>query len=214
MRLSFRLARPLVPLALVAAATLCAGPASAQFSYQVINSTFSGGDPALPVTDDVTFSNLQIFESFSDGYSNFVTLPQTSLDTAALFFNTDPFANPDPTHGSLTSALLTGTIGFDGFLPSNTLDLTLQPTLDPASQVSKTVSTSFSTSLFGPAAPGATVGVGQFSLLNGSGDPVQTVNINVAPVPEASTMVSLGLMVALSLGGLSIARRRRAAQAA
>ena len=42
-------------------------------------------------------------------------------------------------------------------------------------------------------------------------DDTVTVHIGAAPVPEASTTASLGLMLALGLGGLAVARRKRAA---
>lgn len=41
-------------------------------------------------------------------------------------------------------------------------------------------------------------------------DGIQIVNLAPAPVPEASTVVSLGLMLALGAGGLAVSRRRRA----
>lgn len=41
-----------------------------------------------------------------------------------------------------------------------------------------------------------------------------TVGVTSAPVPEASTTVSLGLLLALGFGGLLVASRRRKAAAA
>ena len=42
-----------------------------------------------------------------------------------------------------------------------------------------------------------------------SGGTVTRITINGAPVPEASTTVSLGLLLALGLGGLVVTARRK-----
>ena len=103
--------------------------------------------------------------------------------------------------------MLTG--GLDnGLNPGPTLTVTLQKTLNPAIQSQETIDKYFSASLFGPA-PASGVGIGQFSLLDGSNNPafpIVQIDAVPAPVPEASTSVSLGLMVLLGLGGLTVAR--------
>ena len=201
-------------LGLAAAALLCARPAAAQtnnapFAFELDNLTASGGDAAFPVTDDLTFFNLQINEVFGNGTTATVSL--ANLDTGAISETTPVLF--DATGAFPVSATLSGTIGLDGFPPSPTLDLTLQPSLDPASQTTQTVSTSFSTPISFPTRPGAPapvgVGVGQFSLLFGN-DALITAPITVAAVPEASTTVSLGVLLALGLGALTATRRRAA----
>lgn len=60
--------------------------------------------------------------------------------------------------------------------------------------------------------PSTPFGVASFAgATNGDGAPSLTFTANAAPVPEASTTVGFGLMLALGLGGLAAARRRRAA---
>ncbi len=204
--------RRALPLALLGALGVCAAPAFAQtapaspFNYQIANSTLSGGDPVYSVTDDLTFNNLNLTETFSDGFSSTTSLG--SLTTAALDLQS-PATLLDPTHGALSSSVLTGTLGVDTFPFSSVLNVTTQqapggPTTD------QMVSAYFSTTLYG-AAPQGSIGVGQFSLLAGN-DPLfnaAPTEIGAAPVPEASTTVSLGLMLALGLGVL-VARRRAA----
>ena len=212
------LPRSLRAAALLGLACLtCAGSASAAggpYSFQTVNDTFSGGDPIFPVTDDLTFTNLQIHEKFADGFASILSVPNLDTGTLALETQSFYFNGPtggvlsDPQHGALTSAVLTG--GLDnGLNPGSTLTLTLQNTLDPTMQSQQVVSDYFSASLFG--APSRGVGIGQFSLLNdGDNSVFRTVQINAAPVPEASTTLSLGLMLLLGLGGLAVARRRTA----
>ena len=197
--------RQVIGLAVAGTAIFCAGGASAQtlapFNFEVDNYTFSGGDPVFQVTDDLTFSNLQINEVYQDNTAVLVSM--ADLDTGA-FSEATPFAF-DGTHGFLKTATLTGSLTISGFLPTSTLGLTLQPTLDPASQVPQTVVTRFSTVLNAPQ-PG--VNVGQFSLLFNGTPLFAPTNITVAPIPEASTIVSLGIMLALGLGALVASRRR------
>ena len=199
----------------LAATLTCAGRASAAgggYSFQVVNDTFSGGDPVFPVTDDLTLTGLQIHETFADGFASSLSVPSLDTGTVALETHSFYFNGPtggvlsDPQHGVLTSAVLTG--GLDnGLNPGSTLTLTLQNTLDPTAQSQKTVSKYFSASLFGVSKQG--VGIGQFSLLNdGDNSVFRSVQINAAPVPEASTTLLLGLMLLLGLGGLVVARRR------
>lgn len=213
---------PHQPLRLVAplslAAFLCAGSAFAQnppvYNFQISNNTLSGGDPVESVTDDLTFNNLLLTETYSDGISTKFTLG--SLDTATLFLES-PAALSDATGGVLSTVVLSGTLGRDGFPLTLVLDVTLQqslggPTFDQyiGSAFSTTLSlTPFST------APAGSISVGQLSLL-GNGSPLfgaAPTEILVAPaVPEASTTVSLGLMLMLGLGGLMVSRRRAAAK--
>jgi MYXO-CTERM domain-containing protein len=205
-------------LGLAAAAFLCAGAASAQtapYTFQVTNGTLSGGAPIESVTDDLTFNNLVLTEMFSDGFS--FPISMGSLDTAT-FFAEIPATLLDPIHGALSSAVLTGTLGIDGFPPANVLDVTLQqtpggPTTDQF--IRTAFSTTLSTSPFS-SAPAGSISVGQFSLLAG-GNPLlgaAPTEIIVAPaVPEASTVVSMGAMLALGLVGLIVTRRRRSAAA-
>ena len=201
------------------AALTCAGRASAAgggYSFQVVNDTLSGGSPIFPVTDDLTFTGLQIHERFADGFASVLSVPSLDTGTAALETQACYFNGPtggvlsDPQHGALTSAVLTG--GLDnGLHPGSTLTLTLQNTLDPAGQSRQVVSDTFSASLLG--APTRGVGIGRFSLLNdGDNSIFRSVQINASPVPEASTTLALGLMLLLGLGGLA-ARRRRSTEA-
>lgn len=203
-------------LGLAAAALLCAGGASAQtapFTFQVTNLTnvtnggmFQGGSPDFPVTDDLTFTNLLVTETFSGGST--LTLPLADLDTGTIAEETSSFTF-DGSRGSLLSAILTGRLD-NGLLPGGTQTLNLQPV--PNGPVStQLVATSFSASLLGPATSG--VGVGQFTLLFNGNPFLAPVTINASPVPEASTVVSMGLMLALGLGALVAARRRRTALA-
>jgi len=205
-------------LGLAAAALLCARNASAQalsgLNFQVTNGTSSGGDPIESVTDDLTFNNLVLTETFSDGIITPITLG--SLTTGMLFEEV-PANLTDSTGGTLSSAVLTGTLGRDGFLPSNVLEVNLQqspggPLIDQF--ISSAFSTNLSFSSFTPA-PMGTISVGQFSLQAGNNPFLGStpMEIIVAPaVPEASTVVSMGLMLALGLGGLAVTRRRHAAK--
>ena len=219
-------ARAVVGLAVAGAALLSAGSASAQtatpfYAFTVNNLTLMGGSSDAPVYDSVNFNNLQISEVFADSFTQTFTLPGSGTDPALeagdstgsplLKFLPGP-GFTDAVHGDLTSATLTGTLSFPGLISdgSGKLKLTIQPTPDPSSQFQQEVFTSFSTSLFGPAQTGPTVGT--FSLLNlGSSDGL-SVPIN-APVPEVSTTVSLGILLALGLGALAVARRKSAAKA-
>ena len=217
----FSLSRSIAGLA-AGAALLCAAGASAQspsaYLFQVANMTQSNGDATFPVYDSVTFTNLKISEVFSDNFMTSFTLPKTqTLDTtqSSSFASTAPGGSVpvDPTHGLLTSAILTGSLVFPGIPSTSTLDLTLQPTTDPNSQYDQLVSKKFSADLFGPSPSG--IGVGTFSLLDSSGT-VQSVNIDAVPaaVPEASTTISLGLLLALGLGSLAVTRRKYGVSAA
>ena len=208
-------------LGLAAAALLCAQGASAQalsgLNFQVTNATASvNGNPVESVTDDLTFNNLVLTETFSDGFSTPIFLP--NLDTGLNFYAETPATLLDPTHGGLTSAVLTGTLGRDGFLPTSVLEVSLQ--LSPGGPlIDQFISSAFSTTLdlSGPfsSAPAGSISVGQFALFAGNNPLLNSAptEIIVAPaVPEASTVVSMGLMLALGLGGLAVTRRRHAAK--
>lgn len=201
--------QPFLPLALLGAAVV---PAAAQtggvspFQYQIVNDTLSGGDPVFPVTDDLTFSGLKLTETFSDGFSSTALLG--TLDTSGADLQA-PATLFSAAHGALSSSTLTGTLGRNTFPFSSILDVTTQQGPGGATGDQK-ISAYFSSTLFG-AAPAGGLGVGQFSLLAGN-DPLfgrAPTQISAAPVPEASTTVSLGLMLALGAGVL-VARRRAA----
>ena len=196
--LSFRLAGGLAVAALLAAPGAFAQTAPAPFAFDVENDTLSGGDPVFSVTDNLTFSNLQINETFQSGFSQTILL--SSFDANALSETTPGFITSSP----LVSAVLTGAIG-----PGPAQNVTTETTIG-GPVTTRYVSSTFAASLFGPAQTG--IALGTFSLLDGSGNPAQTVNI-VAPaaVPEASTTVSLGLLLTLALGALAVTRRRTAA---
>lgn len=205
----FRLSlRRTVLLGAAAAALLCAGHASAApFSYEVDNYTFSGGDPVHPVTDDLTFNNLLITETYTDGFMQSTALGSLDTGVVSLF---SPTTLNTSGHGSLTSAILTGQLGIDSFPSTSILDVSTQ--YAPGGSVSdQCVFTHFSTSLFGPATSG--VSVGQFTLLDDSDNIVNgPVEIRLAPVPEATSAVSLGMLVLLGLGSLAVSRRRTASR--
>lgn len=203
-KLSLRLACGAV---VVAAGLLSAPGASAQsstpFTFEVVNSTFSGGDPVFSVTDDLTFSNLQINETFANGFSQ--TLLLNDLATT----NTDPmtggaeFSDRFVPNSTLTSAILTGSIG------PGAAQTVLTQTAPNGPVTPQYVSSTFSANLFASAPAGPALGT--FSFNNGPNgiNILNSVNI-VAPaaVPEASTTVSLGLLLALGLGGVAVSRRR------
>ena len=220
---------PALSYALAAgAALLSAAGASAQtatpFYAFVVNNYTSSGGTAFPVQDSVNFASTKVNEVFADGFTQSLSLQdaygdptgtvtaQDSVPSSLQTFATLPNGGyADPNHGLLTSATLTGTMVFPGFVPTSTLSLTVQT--DAAGDTAQqNVFTPFSASLFGPAASG--VAIGTFSLLNlGSGQGTQVV-IDAAPVPaavpEASTTVSLGLLLALGLGALAVTHRRAA----
>ena len=216
--------RALVGLA-AGAALLPAGAASAQtatpFYAFVINNNTSSSGTAFPVQDSVNFTSAQVNEVFADGFTQSLSLQDAYGDLAGTVTAQDvvptglqTFAAlpnggyADPNHGLLTSATLTGTMVFPGFFPTNTLMLTVQ-TDAAGDTIQQSVFTPFSASLFGPSPSG--VAIGTFSLMNLGSSQVTQVNIDAAPVPaavpEASTPVSLGLLLALGVGALAVSRR-------
>lgn len=222
-------------LGLAAAALLCAGGASAQtqpLAFQVTNLTFSGGGPLFPVTDDLTFNNLLLTENFSDGTMATLTLndpngaAQTTLDSGPTDLISNGFSFVDGTGRILSSATLTGTLGISGFpaTPILAVDVETAP-VDPTQiRPSNTfLNAAFSSTLTFPAGAGMQtpggIGVGQFGLVaNNAGTNFPaillpaTIYATTNPVPEASTVLSMGLMLALGLGGLAVTRRRRTAE--
>ncbi len=212
----------------VAGAALCsAGGASAQtatpfYAFVVSNLTESNGSLAYPVYDSVTFASPEINEVFADGYTNSFAIGDANnsvqamdKQASALMTSAPGTGFSDPVHGALTSATLTGSLAFPNFGPANTLSLSVL-TDAAGDQTQQSVFTPFSASLFGPASSG--IAVGTFSLMNLGSSQGTTVDIDATPVPaavpEASTNVSLGLLLMLGLGGTVIARRRRTASAA
>ncbi len=212
-------------LALAGFALLSAGGASAQtmpspfYAFVVSNLTESNGSLAYPVYDSVSFASTQINEVFADGYTSAFAIGDAqnsvqAMDTQAgpLMMSASGGGYSDPVHGALTSATLTGTLQFPGFLPANTLSLSVL-TDAAGDQVQQTVFAPFSASLFGAAPSG--VPVGTFSLMNLGSSQGTTVNIDALPVPaavpEASTNLSLGLLLFFGLGGAVLARRKRTA---
>ena len=213
MKIPSQLSLRLVCGAAVAAAGLLStsgafAQTAAPFAFEVVNSTASAGDPVFPVTDDLTFTNLQISETFANGFSQTLLLN----DLATSF--TDPatggseFSNKFIPNSPLTSAILTGSIAT---YPGQTMQTINTAAAFGGPTTPQYVSSTFSASLFGPAQAGTALGT--FSLNSGvtGVNILNSVNI-VAPaaVPEASTTVSLGLLMALGLGALTVSRRRTA----
>ncbi len=222
--------RSLLGLAVAGAALLSAPAAFAQttpspfFAFTVNNMTGFTNGPAYPVADPVDFTNLQINEMFADGFTQPLSLslvgPVAGTAVGAGDVVVSPFQSltalpgggySDATHGALTSALLTGTLKFDGIDPNGTgtISLTIQPTSDANATYQQITSTSFSANLFGANPTGNAVGT--FSLLNLGSNQGTTVDIVPAAVPEASTTISFGLLLALGLGGVVLARHKRTA---
>lgn len=96
-----------------------------QFEIDNLTNIFSGQDPTMPngngpvsqpfdIVSDVTLENLALSETFMDGTTQIVALPDTMLDTGTITLFSDPFAfdpaTGDPMHGLLASATLTGAL--------------------------------------------------------------------------------------------------------
>jgi len=187
----------------VAGASLLSAPGAfaqtppASFTFGVENDTLSGGDPVFPVTDNLLFSNLQITEKFADTSSQVLFLK--NLDANAFSFQTALMTPGSP----LISAVLTGSIGTGPMQTINTQTSTGGPTTP------QYVFSNFSADLFGTAPAGTALGT--FSLTDSNNNVTNSVKIEaLAAVPEASTTVSLGLLLVLGLGTLAAARRRAA----
>ena len=195
--------RSLLGLAVAGAALLPASGAFAQttsapFYFSVENDTANvNGNPLYSVTDSLTFTNLQINEGFANGFSQTIFLPD--LDTNLVAEPSDTMASSSP----LTSAVLTGTL--NGLAPGSTITANLENSIG-GSISPFNIFSNFSADLFNPTTPA--IGLGQFALVSGSNVTDVTIGANAAPVPEASTTVSLGLLMALGLGALVVTRRR------
>lgn len=163
--------------------------------YEITNLTLSGGDPTYDVATDVTFTNLVLTETFADSFSEVVTLPQNWLDTLTIVLDTAAFTLPDPVHGSLTQATLTGSL--------SVTDLEILTTFG-GTPFSATVLPDFSATLVNPnittsvvinavdVNSGATYGLGNFSA-------------QVTPEPATLTLMASGI------AALWAGRKRRAA---
>ncbi len=221
--------RSLLGLAIAGIALLSASGASAQttaspyYAFTVSDLTGFTNGPTYPVSDSVNFNAMQVTETFADGFTQPLAMPDAGAGdvTPSSLFLLTPTAGGgyfDATHGVLTSAVLTGTMAFPGITPdgTGTLSLTVQPTSDPNNTFQQAVYTPFSASLLGPAPTG--LAIGTFSLMNLGSSQGTTVDIDAAlvpaAVPEASTNISLGLLLMLGLSGVVIARRKRTAGAA
>ncbi len=193
-------------VALLAVSGAFAQTPSATSAFEVYNATMSGGDPVFSVSNDLTFTNLQITEGFANGFTQTVFLPSfdanSPVDNPGVEY-TNQFASGSP----LTSAVLTGTL--DNLAPGSTLTVNLAQDLS-GTTVPFNVYSNFSADLFNSMTPA--IGFGQFALVDGSRNILNgvTIGANAAPVPEASTTVSLGLLLALGLGALVVTRRRAA----
>lgn len=115
--------------------------------FQVLNLTntipdpSSGfADPTYNIASDVTFDNLLLNETFSDGFNQNVSLfdlsnpgaPVTSLDTGTLFLESDAQAVPDPAHGGLRLATLSGNFNTgDPANPNGTVNIQVASVPEP-----------------------------------------------------------------------------------
>ena len=203
--LSLFASRSLFGLAVAGAALLPASgafaqTASAPFYFQIENDTAStNGDPLYSVTNSLTFTNLQITEGFANGFSQTIFL--SDLDTMTI----DEVSNTMASSSPLSSAVLTGTL--NGLAPGSTVTANLENSIGgPVSPFN--IFSNFSADLFHPTAPA--IGLGQFALVSGNNVTDVTIGASDAPVPEASTTVSLGLLLAFGLGTLAVTRRRAA----
>lgn len=125
-------------------AGVCLGAVQAQAQYaqfEVSNLTLSGGDPVFPVTDNVTFQNLMLSETFADTTTQKVTLP-TSLDAFTLLADSPIFLTPDPLHGAISSAVLSGNI--------NLFSLTLETTFSGPTTSVSVINSAFSATFTNP----------------------------------------------------------------
>jgi len=197
--------RSLLGLAVAGAALLPATGAFAQatstpFYFNIENDTANvNGNPLYSVTDSLAFTNLQINEGFANGFSQTIFLPD--LDTTTIAEPSNTMASSSP----LTSAVLTGTL--NGLAPGSTVTANLENSIG-GSVSPFNISSSFSADLFNPTTPA--IGLGQFALISGNNITDVTIGAAPAAVPEASTTISLGLLMALGLGGIVVARRRTA----
>ena len=186
--------------ALLPASGAFAQTTSAPFYFAIENDTANNtGDPLFSVTDSLTLTNLQISEGFANGFSQTIFL--SDLDTNTL----DEVSNTMASSSPLSSAVLSGTI--NGLAPGSTVTANLENSIGgPVSPFN--IFSSFSADLFHPTTPA--IGLGQFALVSGGAVTDVTIGASAAPVPEASTTISRGLLLALGLGALVVTRRRAA----
>lgn len=179
-------------------ASVCLGTVQARAQYaqfEVSNLTLSGGDPVFPVTDNVTFQNLTLSETFADSATRNLTLP-SSLDAFTLLADSPTFLTPDPVHGAISSATLSGNIDLSS--------LTLQNSFGGTTMFVTVTNPAFSAMLTNP-------GIGDnvnFAVATSSG----TVNVGafslVTAVPEPGTFAFL----AACAGAAPLVLRRRGRQ--
>ena len=174
---------------------------AATLNYTVTNLTLSGGDPTYSIATDVTFNNLALRENFSDGTGATVALfdfsgaARTSLSTATFNLTSGSLTTPDPLHGNVVSAVLTGAFSQTNF---NIV------TAFGASPVNVTVNSAFTATL-----PFASSSI---NILANSGagasyaaGTLQSSLVNAPSVPEPAT----GAVAALGIAGLLLLGRRR-----
>ena len=189
-----------VLLSALAGAGIClltAGAEAQVIHFEVTNLTLSGGDPTFPVTNDVTFTGLNLQEHFNDGTTGTVDLKipndgtvVTSLDTSTILLESDPFDFPTP-HGGLQFATLTGSFSVTNWTLQNTFG---GPSLNA------TVSSTFSATLSGP---GGFTYIDGTDALNGGKYHAGTLALTATPEPGAFAFGLTGL-----LGIASLARNR------
>ncbi len=195
--------KPFLPSALALAGTLALGLAVAPAHAQLVITP----TPTGPFSQSIT----------QGGFTSYSVTLQNTFSSAYYFLgdNTDFTFAPGPTEFAPASSMQTVVLDDAPFA-----NLFLSGASLGAGQ-------SQTFTLFNVAAgTAATTGTYQgFFTIQGNTDPSGTptdgptlnfqtiVTPNAAPVPEASTLVSLGLMLALGLGGTVVAARKKASQA-
>lgn len=169
---------------------------AATISYTASNFTASGGDPTYSIATDLTFNNLSLRETFADGTFSAVSLydftntVRTSLDSLTVNLSSLPLTTPDPTHGSVVSAMLTGLF--------STTNVTIVTSFG-GTPVAAVISPNFSVTL--PVAASsininATSGAASYA----AGTLQSTVAESAVPEPATYAVASLGLFVVFVLG--------------
>lgn len=198
--------RALLSLSAVLALSALALAAQAQNYIQVVNNTFSGGDPVFQITNDVTFTNLFATQTFADGTTSQITLfdathtAQTTLDTGTIFLESDHTLNDNGAHGAIQTLTLTGTfdqtnLDLASTLNGSTTNVNVLPTF--TTLIGSHVATIYATD----AVTGAQYAAGAFSYLGPDG----------SPVPEPTTGVALGAISTLTAGAMFLYRRAKRA---
>ena len=192
---------------LALALALSSGAAYAQsYNFQVTNATLSGGDPDFPITDDVTFTNLSLIATYSDNFTTAVPLldangaTQTSLDTTTSTLQS-ALQSADPTHGTITSALLTGQF--------NITAVTLQSSFGGA-LTGVTINPNFSAMLSVPAIGGVSTPINAIDSNSAAPYGAGTFGATSLAAPESGTLALLACGV-LSTGAVILRRRTRTA---